>query len=167
MKPQDIVILLKIIAINHDSWQQKPLAQELRMSQSEVSQSIARSIYAGLLADKGKRVMKSNLLDFLHYGIAYVFPQKPGAVVRGIPTAHSAMPLINQIESTEDYVWPYAKGNQRGHGIVPLYSSVPEAALNDGELYDLLALVDALRVGKIREKNLAMEMLKDRFKHGL
>lgn len=144
------------------NWQQKPLAEALGMSQSEVSQSVARSHYAGLLYGNGKQVMKSALLEFLQFGLAYVFPQKPGPVVRGIATAHSALPLAHQIDSSESYVWPYAKGNQRGHGIVPLYRSVPEAALKDPILYELLALTDALRVGKARERKLALEELKKR-----
>lgn len=164
MKPQDIVILLKIVAINNDNWQQKPLAEALGMSQSEVSQSVARSQYAGLLFGNGKQVMKSALLEFLQYGLGYAFPQKPGAIVRGIATAHAASPLKENIDSTESYVWPYAKGNQRGQTIVPLYTSVPEAALKDSMLYELLALTDALRVGKAREKAMAIEELKKRIK---
>lgn len=160
MKPQDIVILLKIVAIDTENWQQKPLAEALGMSQSEVSQSVARSHYAGLLFGNGKRVMKSALLEFLQFGIAYTFPQKPGAVVRGIATAHSAAPLNKSIDSTESYVWPYSKGNLRGQAILPLYTSVPEAALKDEKLHELLALTDALRVGKAREKALAVAELK-------
>ena len=162
MKPQDIVILLKIIALDNDGWQQKPLADSIGMSQSEVSQSVARSQYGGLLFGNGKQVMKSAFLEFLQHGICYVFPQKPGAVVRGIATAHAASPLKESIDSNESYVWPYAKGNQRGHGIIPLYSSVPEAALKDPKLYELLALTDALRVGKARERAMAVEELKKR-----
>lgn len=162
MKPQDIVLLLKVIALNSDNWQQIPLAQSLKMSQSEVSQSVARSKYASLLDDSGKRVMRQALMDFLQYGMAVVFPVKPGAVVRGLPTAHSAAPLNKEISSGEEYVWPYAKGQVRGHGIVPLYSSVPQAAMEDEKLYALLALADALRVGRAREKNLAIKEMKSR-----
>jgi hypothetical protein len=162
MKPQDVVVLLKVIALNNDNWQQKPLAQSLRMSQSEVSQSVARSKYAGILDDSGKKVMRQALYDFLQYGLAVVFPAKPGAVVRGIPTAHSASPLKIEISSGEDYVWPFAQGNMRGHGIPPLYATVPQAALDDEQLYTLLALTDALRVGKAREKNIAVQELKNR-----
>ncbi len=162
MKPQDIVILLKIVAVGSDNWQQKPLADALGMSQSEVSQSVARSLYAGLLFGNGKEVMKSSLLEFLQYGIAYTFPQKPGAVVRGIVTAHSASPLKEKIESNENFVWPYAKGNVRGHSIVPLYATVPAAVLQDSKLHELLALVDALRIGKARERTLAIGELRKR-----
>jgi len=162
MKPQDIVVLLKLIALNKDNWQQVPLAYSLKMSQSEVSQAVARSKFAGLLDDTGKRVMRQAFYDFLQYGLAVVFPAKPGAIVRGIPTAHSAAPLNMEISSGENYVWPFAMGSVRGHGITPLYASVPQAALEDEQLYELLSLVDALRVGKVREKNLAIQELKHR-----
>lgn len=163
LKPQDIVILLKVMSTNDKKWMQKPMANALGMSQSEVSESVARSKYAGLLDPKGKTVMKMALLEFLQYGLCYVFPQKPGPVVRGIPTSHSAAPLNKDIQSTEEYVWPYGKGTVRGHSIIPLYPTVPEAALKDPQLYELLALVDALRVGRAREKELAIIELQKRF----
>ena len=65
MKPQDVLILLKLIALGTEKWLQKPLAESLGMSQSEVSQSLARSQYAGLLYSDEKRVMKTALLEFL------------------------------------------------------------------------------------------------------
>lgn len=162
LKPQDVLLLLKLVCDNKLSWNQKPIAEALGLSQSEVSESVARSKYAGLLAPNGKTVMRIALMEFLQFGVRYVFPQKPGAVVRGVPTSHSASPLKEQIKSTEDYVWPYGKGTVRGHSIVPLYSSVPEAAIKDPKLHELLALVDALRVGRAREKELAVFELKKR-----
>lgn len=162
MKPQDIVVLLKIITLNTDQWQQIPLALSLKMSQGEVSQSVARSKYAELLDFTGKQVMRQSLMDFLQYGLAVVFPAKPGAMVRGIPTAHSAAPLNSEIESGDEFVWSHAQGQVRGQGITPLYSSVPDAALEDEALYELLALTDALRVGRARERNLAIQELKRR-----
>lgn len=166
MKPQDIVLLLKIISINTDKWEQKPIAEALELSQSEVSESVARSKYAGLLNPKGKSVMKYGFLEFLEHGLAYVFPQKPGPIVRGIPTAHSAFPLNNIIQSNEFYVWPYGKGTQKGHAIEPLYKSVPKAVLKDEKLHTLLALVDAIRVGRAREKEIAITELRNRILNG-
>lgn len=162
IKPQDILLLLKIVSMNNDAWNQKPTAAALGMSQSEVSEAVARLKYAGLLDPKGKSVMRLALLEFLLYGLRYVFPQKPGPVVRGVPTSHSAAPLKEQIHSDEEYVWAYGKGTVRGHSIAPLYPSVPEAAINDEVLHELLALVDALRVGRAREKALAEVELKKR-----
>jgi hypothetical protein len=39
---------------------------------------------------------------------------------------------------------------------------VPEACLKDPVFYEFMALCDALRVGKVREKNIAAEELKKR-----
>ena len=166
MKPQDILLLLRIIRLNNDAWTQLPMAEALGMSQSEVSEAVARCKYAGLLNLKGKKVMKQAFLGFLEHGLKYVFPQRPGAIVRGVATAHSAPPLNNIIISEEAYVWPYAKGSIRGQSIHPLYSSAPSAAIRDPELHSLLALVDALRVGRTRERSLALAELKKRFEDG-
>lgn len=166
MSPLDIVILLKIVSYGDQAWLQTPLAEALGISQSEISKSLNRSKNAGLLAPNGKAVMKMALLEFLQYGLRYVFPVKPGAVVRGMPTSHSASPLKEEIQSSEAYVWPYGKGNVRGHSILPLYPTVPEAALKDAKLYELLALADALRVGRARERELAVSELKKRLQIG-
>lgn len=166
MKPQDIVLLLKIISENNPKWEQKPMAEALEMSQSEISESVARSKFAGLLDVKGKSVMRYAFMEFLEHGIAYVFPQQPGAMVRGIVTAHSAFPLKEIILSNEVYVWPFGKGTDRGFAIDPLYSSVPKAVLKDAYLHELLALVDAIRVGRAREKELAIQELRKRIVHG-
>ena len=166
MSPHDIVILLKIVSYGKEPWFQKPLADALGISQSEISKSLNRSKYAGLLAPNGKTVMKMALLEFLQFGLRYVFPVKPGAVVRGVTTSHSAKPLSDEIQSTEAYVWPYGKGAVRGHSILPLYPSAPEAALKDAKLHELLALVDALRVGRARERELAVRELKKRLELG-
>jgi hypothetical protein len=160
MKPQDVVVLLKLIVEEGKPWTQISIAKALLMSQSEVSESLARSAYSRLLFEKGRKVARAPFVDFLQYGIALIFPQQPGSVVRGVPTAHSAAPLSSLIQSEEQYVWPYAKGNVRGHAIQPLYNSVLPTIEKDTELYEMLALVDALRVGKAREKNLAMDLLK-------
>jgi hypothetical protein len=166
MSPLDIVILLKIVSYGDQPWFQTPLAEALGISQSEISKSLNRSKYAGLLAPNGKTVMKMALMEFLQYGLRYVFPMQQGAVVRGVPTSHSVKPLSDAIQSSEAYVWPYGKGTVRGHSILPLYPSVPEAALKDEKLHELLALADALRVGRARERELAVKELKKRLELG-
>ena len=161
-KPQDILLLLKLVSINDQSWKQKTVADAIGISQSEVSESVVRLKFSGLLDPTGKKVMRLALMDVLQFAVKYIFPQKPGAVVRGIPTSHSASPLKEQIQSSEEYVWPYAKGLIKGHSIIPLYSSVPKAALQDNLLYELLILVDAIRVGRAREREIAVKELKQR-----
>lgn len=166
LSPLDIVILLKIIALGNSSWLQSSLAESLHISQSEVSKSLMRSKYAGLIDASGKRVSGLALMDLLQYGIRYIFPQQPGAIIRGIATSHSAPPLNTIIISEEPYVWPSAKGDLRGQSILPLYPSVIEAVKKDVKLYELLALVDAIRVGRAREKEMAIQELKKRIVNG-
>ncbi len=162
MRPHDVVILLKIIAIENENWLMKDIANELHISSSEVSESLNRSVWAGLISNDKKRIFKAALLDFLIHGLKYVYPQKPGAMVRGINTAHSAPPLSYNISSEQYYVWPYAEGNSRGFAIEPLHPNVPKACLEDKKLYELLALIDAIRIGSIREQNMAIDELKNR-----
>lgn len=162
ISPIDIVILLKIIASKQNQWFQIQIADSLFISQSEVSKSLNRSSYAGLYDPKGKKVMRMAFMELLQYGIKYVFPQQPGAIVRGVPTAHSAPPLDAIIQSEEKYVWPSGKGSARGQSIIPLYPSVVDAVKLDSLLHELLALVDVLRVGRARERELAIQELKKR-----
>ncbi len=162
MRPQDVVVLLKIGLEHNNPWTQVSLAESLFLSQSEISESISRSLYARLLFDKGKQLMRNGLMDFIQYGLPYVFPQQPGKIQRGVPTAHSAPPLNEEIVSDEHYIWPSAKGTVRGHSIQPLYPSLVQAVQLDSQLHELLALVDALRVGRARERELAIEILRQR-----
>lgn len=160
MRPQDVVILLKIAAKAGGDWYMKDLSAELGISASEVSESLNRSVFAGLIAQNKNQLMKQALLEFLEYGLKYVYPVQPGAVVRGMPTAHSAPLLANEIVSSEIYVWPWAKGKERGQTIEPLHNSVPQACQNDERLYHMLALVDALRIGRVREQEIARVLLR-------
>ncbi|MBA4155696.1 hypothetical protein [Flavobacterium sp.] len=162
LKPQDILILLKIVALGNLSWFHHTIAQELGISQSEVSQSLNRSRYAGLIDEARKKVNRLAFTEFLLHGVAYAFPQQPGAIVRGVLTAHAAEPLNQMIKSNEKYVWPYAKGLERGQAVEPLYNTAVEASLNDNNLYELLTMVDAIRVGRVREKEIAKKELEKR-----
>jgi hypothetical protein len=164
MRPQDIVILLKIICLNSQDWRIIDLSKDLYLSLSEVSEALNRCQIAGLLSPNKKEVFRISLLNFLIYGLKHVFPTKPGAQVRGIPTAHSALPLSEEIVSNGiEYVWEDIDGEIMGQSIEPLYNKVIKAVKNDHKLHELLALIDALRVGRAREFNMAKEILKERF----
>jgi len=162
MRPHDLVVLLKILSLKN-GWQNKDLAAGLNISQSEISESLNRSAIAGLISPDKKKVFKGGLLKFIEFGLGYVFPAEPGAMERGIPTAHSAPVLKDLIVSQENYVWPYAKGKVRGQAIPPLYPNQVQAVLQDDKLYNMLALTDSIRIGKVREKDKAMDLLKKYF----
>lgn len=165
MRPHDLAILLKIASNGKEEWYMKDLANELGISASEISESINRSIIAGLISSDKKTLKKLALLDFLKSGLRYVFPQQPGSMVRGVGTAHSALPLSKEIMSDEQFVWAFGDGNMRGQAIEPLHPNTPKACLKDEKYYELMALTDALRMGKLREQNLALEMIKSRIGH--
>jgi hypothetical protein len=46
-------------------------------------------------------------------------------------------------------------GETRGFSIEPLHPSAPKVAVRDPDFYAVLALVDALRLGDNRERDLA------------
>jgi hypothetical protein len=165
MRPQDIVVLLKIIALGKNSWQHKDLASTLKLSASEISESLNRSQIAGFLDQSKKKVRKQSLMEFLQFGLQYVFPQIPGTMVNGIPTAH-AHPFMQQFFSTETpFVWASIHGNERGLSVEPLYPKQLEAIKTDDNLYKLLALIDVIRIGKLREKDIAILELKKIIMH--
>ena len=165
MRPQDIVILLKIICLENEDWLMKDLANSLYISPSEVSDALNRCKFSGLIDQNKRKVMKLSLYNFLCSGIKFVFPVKPGHISKGIPTSHSGSPLSEEIISGNDtYIWEDYEGEFRGQTVEPLYPNAIKAAKNDKNLYELLVLVDALRVGKAREVNLARDLLRKRFK---
>ena len=53
----------------------------------------------------------------------------------------------------------FTEGSMRGYGFSPLYRSVPKAVAHDNALYELLALVDAIRDGRAREREMAVKEL--------
>lgn len=164
MRPQDILILLQIIVLEEKVSRIVDLAYQLKISQSEVSEALYRCRIARLLSPEGYKVYRNGLLEFIIYGLKYVFPAHPGEFTRGIPTAHTAPPLSKKIVSDEAFVWPSPEGTTRGQAIEPLYGSVPTIVSQAPALYEMLALIDALRVGRAREQALAVQELTLRIK---
>lgn len=165
MRPQDIAVLLKIIASGEERWQNKDISWALSISASEISESLNRSQIAGLIDGKKKKVSRQSLMEFLEHGLRYVFPAVPGSLIRGIPTAHAHPFLSESFPSEEPYVWPYPEGKVRGVAIDPLYQGVTQAIRSDEQLYKLLALADVIRVGKVRERKVAIGELKKMILH--
>ncbi len=164
LKPQDIVVLLKVRSWKDADWTYAQLANSLDLSASEVHAALKRCAASGLYDDELRKVLKQPLLEFLIHGLKYAFPSQPGAIARGMPTAHSASPLKDLIvaDPTETYVWPSSLGKVRGQTVKPLYRCVPSAAAKDAELYILLSLIDGIRVGRVREQRLAAMELTQR-----
>jgi hypothetical protein len=160
MRPQDIVILLKILCYGHAKWYSKDLAKDLFLSPAEISYSLERSIFSGLIDSEKNKVRVQALMEFLIYGMPYIFPQRPASITRGMPTAHSHPFMRDQFISDQQYVWPDAAADEKGFSVQPLYPGATEAAKKDEKLYLMLALIDVLRMGRPREKKVAIAELK-------
>src|SRR6267142_6586179 len=172
LKPQDVVVALKLCTYPDARPAMSIIANDLSLSPSEVHGAIGRLRASRLLhgPNSKDRPNISALEEFLVHGLKYVFPAEHGEVTRGIPTSYAAEPLKSEIAVSNDLppVWPWRDGDTRGVGLEPLYKNVPRAALRDPALYELLALVDAIRDGRVRERNLAERDLVHRLKsiHG-
>jgi hypothetical protein len=161
MKGQDILVMLKLVCRADRKWSYLALARELYMSASELHAAIKRCEEAGLYNPHSRQPNREALREFLLHGLRYVFPARPGPLVQGLPTSYAAPPLNQKIRytDTEAPVMPLPQGPARGPEIAPIFHSAPEAASSDERLYPLLALVDALRTGKARERKMAEEAL--------
>jgi hypothetical protein len=170
MKSQDVLVLLKIFLKEPGKWTISLLAHELFISKSEIHAAICRLKKCGLVVDSPSFKCKAPsfvaMEEFLIHGLKYVFPSEIGKLLRGIPTSHSAPPLSKMFEADEDdvYVWPYEFGNTRGKSIEPLYRSSPKAAEVDRQLYEILVLIDGIRIGRARERKVSADELRKRIK---
>jgi hypothetical protein len=159
LKPQDVYVVLKLVAAGSRRAPYSQLALELVMSPSEVHACVKRAQASHLLHGPGlqNRPNIAALEEFLVHGLKYVFPAERGQLTRGVATSYGAAPMRSVIASGSDPipVWPYESGKQRGVAFAPLYKTAPIAALRDESFYEYLVLVDALRDGRIRERKIA------------
>lgn len=162
LKPQDLVVALKIAALSGELWSYPGLASALGMSASGVHESVHRASRAGLVSAE-RRAVRAALEEFLVHGLKYAFPPERGRATRGMLTAASAPPLVDRLARRDDapLVWPDPAGTARGESLAPLYPSVPKAASRDPKLYALLAVADALRTGTARERDVAATALRE------
>jgi len=172
LKSQDCIILIKLLANPEKDWSQRQLAKMLCISLSEVNAGIKRLGDAGLLRKDSQDKLFPNIHaaeEFLVSGIKFFFPVKLGEYTRGIPTAVAAPPFNGIIAMGNDPipVWPDAIGEKRGVALDPLHPSIPKSLREnpDPAFYDMLVLIDAIRSGRPRERNLAAIFLKERLKH--
>lgn len=167
LKPQDLYLLLVLLARRDEPVTYPELAAFAGVSISEVHGALRRAELARLLSfvDGKPGLIKPAFKEFLFHGARYAFPAARGGMVGGVPTAYAVAPLNALIAPSADPppVWPHAEGNARGLALVPLYPSAPAAALRNPALYENLALFDALRMGSARERSLAEELFGQRF----
>lgn len=159
----DVLLALKLAVLREGA---KPslddLREQLDAPRSSLSLAEHRLRSHGLLRpEKGRHVNRLALIDFLENGLRWLMPARPGPIELGIPTAHSAEPLAKHLAGDDDpVVMPLPGGPVRGRAIEPIHKSAPRAAELDPQLHQLLALADALRSGRARDRNLASKELR-------
>jgi hypothetical protein len=163
---QDVVVLAKLVSYRGTRPPIAQLAVDLSLSPSQVHSALKRLERSRLTDSQGGRPLLKSVEEFLVHGLKYVFPARRGEATRGIPTAYAAPPLNAQIVESSELppVWPDPEGDVRGVGLEPLYTAVPKAARKDPVLYELLALIDALRDGRARERKVAEQELSARLR---
>jgi hypothetical protein len=163
LRPQDVFVLAKLLSYQGRRPSMAQMSVDLSISSSEVHGALKRLTVARLVSSdaEGNRPLLEAVEEFLVHGVKYAFPVKPGELTRGVPTSYAAPPLNRLIVSGPEPppVWPFPEGHQRGVSLEPLYKTAPAAALRDPFLYELLALIDALREGRARERKLAEQEL--------
>lgn len=164
LKPQDLLVLLKVAAHPPRRWTYAALGESLIMSASEAHASVKRALASGLAVAPARgewSPVRPNLLEFVLHGVRYVWPAALGPVKRGVPTAFGAEPMAGLLSVPPDEapVWAHPSGSAKGPTLPPLYRTAPQAALADPALHRLLALLDALRTGRARERTLAAQWM--------
>lgn len=167
LKPQDLFLLMALLSRGDGSVGYVELAEQTGLAVSAVHGALRRAAAARLAMFEDRRpvVLKPQLREFMLHGAKYAFAPVWGSLTRGVPTAYGAAPLNSVIAPSGDPVpvWPHAKGTVRGLSLTPLYPSVPDAALKDARLYAVLALFDAIRSGRARERDAAQKLLEPYF----
>ncbi|MES2525556.1 MAG: hypothetical protein V4598_00655 [Bdellovibrionota bacterium] len=146
MQSEDVLVLLKIAAIESCEWTPAQLSYELGHTVAEIEASLKR------LTDK--KLLRSTFRPdpdlfkkFLLMELPKLFPVKPGKLTRGILTGAKQAPYFTTgLPYTSIWVWPSENGKDWGFEIAPLSPHTCFAAFNDRKLRQLLAIAETLRV---------------------
>jgi hypothetical protein len=164
VRSADLLVLVGLLRPGlAPDWSVRSLAAELELPPAAVQRSLARLGETPVYNVRLRRVNRTAAEDLLTRAVPYIAPARLGAPTRGMPTAWAAPPLSERI-SGEDLppVWPDPRGTTRGLAVEPLHEAVPRAARADPWLYELLALIDGVRLGDARVRGEAVQLLQAR-----
>lgn len=160
LKPHDVVVALKAALHLERRFTFAQIGGDLGISPSEAHAAVRRLNASGLALwsrGDGLTPVRPALRELIVSGLRYVFPPTRGALMQGIPTGAGGPTLSKILLGSEEgpLVWPHVRGTVRGPSLCPLYPHAPEASQKDGLLYDALTMIDAIRAGAARERELA------------
>jgi len=163
LRPQDVLLACKLFAAGErrQDLAYSGLASDLGLSTGEVHNSVERCRQSQVLAASGFQVVKRDLVDLLTYAVPRIYYATRGGLGAGVLTGIYAPPLREEYvarsggPSRTAQVWPFSSSSEQGETLSPIYPTVPHACLKDPIVYELLALVDVMRVGSRTERGWA------------
>ena len=158
----DVVVALRLAESPGADF--RTLAEDLALSVSTTHAAVKRLMLAGLVRSTGTGVGAVNrhaLLEFLEHGVRYAFPAAAGAPTRGVPTAHAGPVFAEVMDAADALVWEDPQGTVEGRALVPLLPRAGQLVKRAPATYALLTAVDALRVGRARERDIARRYLRE------
>lgn len=166
VKDSDVYVLSGLL-VHDGAWSYRSLAERLRVPHAVVQRALLRTEDGGLYSGPRRRVHLPHFEEFAIHALRFLAPARLGALTRGVATAWAAAPMNGAISSSGDEpppVWPYAHGKVRGQAVEPLHRAAPEAVEEWSDLGEILALLDSLRVGDARVRNVAEDFLSTRLR---
>ena len=155
MKPRDLLVGLYLVG--HPGAKLQSMADELGISLSQAHLGVKALERSRLMVNN--KIRRKSLLEFIIHGVQYVFPASPGEETLGLPTGIAEPLFPADVATQRPMVWASPTGSVRGPSVEPLWKSVPFAVQNDRMLYEMLAAIDALRVGRARDRSVAVDYL--------
>ena len=168
LKAQDVLVVCKLFALGAKDWTYSSLASAVDISVSEVHDALKRCRSSQLVVTTrdGEIVSKKHFQDLLIFGVPRIFYAVRGGLENGWPTAFHIPALLDEFDGLRGplkevvpAVWPDPKGPARGESLLPIYPTVPDACRQDAGLYEVMALVDVVRLGDVKYKRKAAELL--------
>jgi hypothetical protein len=160
LRPGDLVVACQLAITPEEKFIN--IANYTGISAGECHNAVRRLRLARILLSSERRPATDILHNFLVHGAPFAFPAVLGSSTIGVLTAHSAPTFHPSVETAERIVWPYADGKVRGQSLIPLFPAAPALATTNPPLYDVLTIIDALRVGTTRVRKVAAELLAER-----
>lgn len=161
MRPTDLYVLLGVIASRGRASSLRDLASRLGVDHTVIHRALKNAEGAGLYRAADRRVNLASFEDLAIHAARFIAPAPLGGLTRGVPAAWAAKPmsgLISESGADPPPVWPSAQGPKRGQELAPLHRAAVKA-IKDERVARLLSIVDSLRAGDARVRDVAAKAL--------
>jgi hypothetical protein len=163
VRPTDLYVLIGVLASGREAAPLRDLAGQLSLDHTVVRRALNNAESAGLYRAETRHVNLPGFEDLAAHAARFVAPAPLGALSAGVPAAWGAEPISRLVRQAADEplpVWPSARGRVRGQAIAPLHPSAVEAAARNPRVSALLSILDSLRAGDVRVREVAAAELR-------